>query len=168
MTIVLNPPRSLAGWPDRLNRVVARAVPAWLVALAVRFGIAGVFFLSGRTKVDGLLSLRDSTFYLFAEEYRVPLIPSELAAHLATYAEHLFPLLIVLGLFTRLSAGALLAMTVVIQVFVYPGAWATHLSWAGLLLYLVRYGAGPLSLDHMTGLDRSPGPFAAVPAQEGA
>ena len=65
----------------------------------------------------------------------MPLIPPELAAHLATYAEHLFPLLLVLGLFTRLSAVALLGMTAVIQIFVYPDAWPTHLSWAGLLLY---------------------------------
>ena len=72
-----------------------------------------------------------------------------MAAHLAAYAEHLFPLLLVLGLFTRLSALSLLGMTLVIQLFVYPSAWPTHLSWAALLLYLVGRGAGKLSLDRL-------------------
>src|SRR5688572_29913701 len=61
----------------------------------------------------------------------------------------LFPLLLVLGLMTRLSALALLGMTAVIQGFVYPDAWSTHLSWAGLLLYLVACGPGRLSLDKL-------------------
>lgn len=130
-------------------RLIERALPAWAVALVIRFGAAGVFFLSGRTKVDGLLHITDSTYYLFAEEYRVPLVPSAVAAHLATYSEHLFPILIVLGLLTRLSALALLGMTLVIEVFIYPNGWPTHLLWAGLLLYLVRFGAGPVSLDRL-------------------
>jgi putative oxidoreductase len=50
---------------------------------------------------------------------------------------------------TRLSALALLGMTAVIQVFVYPDAWPTHLTWAGLLLYLIGRGAGPLSFDRL-------------------
>jgi putative oxidoreductase len=79
-------------------------------------------------------------------------VPPEIAAHLAAYSEHLFPLLLVLGLFTRLSALALLGMTLVIQVFVYPDAWPTHLSWAALLLYLAGRGAGRLSLDHALGI----------------
>ena len=79
----------------------------------------------------------------------MPLIKADVAAHLATYAEHLFPLLIVVGLATRLSALALLGMTIVIEVFVYPLGWPTHLLWAGLLLYLIRFGAGPLSLDRL-------------------
>lgn len=123
-----------------------------LLALAARFAIAGIFFMSGRTKVEGWLTVTDSAVALFAEEYKVPLLPPELAAHMAAYAEHFFPLLLALGLFTRLSALALLGMTLVIQVFVYPGAWATHLSWAGLLLYLIGRGAGPLSLDRLAGL----------------
>ena len=71
---------------------------------------------------------------------------------MATLAEHLFPVLLVLGLFTRLSALALLGMTLVIQVFVYPDAWPTHLSWAALMLYLAGRGAGRLSLDRWLGL----------------
>lgn len=116
--------------------------------LVNRLGIAAVFFQSGRTKVEGLLSIKPSTYDLFASEYNLPLIPSDWAARLATGAEHLFPLLLVLGLFTRSSALALLVMTLVIEIFVYPDAWPTHLSWAGLLLPLVLRGGGDWSLDH--------------------
>ncbi len=118
------------------------------LALVNRIAIAGIFFMSARTKVDGWLSVNDSAYTLFREEYKLPLIPPDIAAHLATYAEHLFPILLVLGLGTRLSALALLVMTAVIEIFVYPEAWPTHLSWAGLLLYLVARGGGTLSLDH--------------------
>lgn len=134
---------------DAAGRSLARLVPDWLVGLTARTGIAAVFFLSGRTKVEGVLDVSDSALFLFAEEYRLPLIPSDIAAHLATYAEHLFPILLVLGLFTRFSALALLIMTAVIQVLVYPGAWAIHLVWAGLFIYLIRSGAGTLSLDRL-------------------
>lgn len=136
---------SLAFIPD----LVARLIPAPLVSLIVRVAIAAVFFLSGRTKVEGALDITDSTYFLFAQEYRVPLIPSDIAAHLATYSEHLFPVMIALGLMTRLSAIALLGMTLVIQIFVYPLGWPTHLLWGALLLFLVRFGAGPLSLDRL-------------------
>lgn len=128
---------------------VAERIPEALLALVARIAIAAIFFLSGRTKVDGLLSVNDTAYALFADEYRVPLLPSNLAAELATYAEHLFPVLLVVGLFTRASALALLVMTAVIQLFVYPGAWATHLSWAAILLYLVARGGGAISLDRL-------------------
>lgn len=136
-----------------LARRLERGVPHDLLALAARVAIAAIFFLSGRTKVDGLLHVTDSAYELFRTEYRLPLVPPEIAAHLAAYAEHLFPILLVLGLFTRLSAAALLGMTLVIQVFVYPDAWPTHLSWAALLLYLVGRGGGRLSLDHAMRID---------------
>jgi putative oxidoreductase len=143
------------GWRAAWNRA-ADALDRWighsLLALAARFAITGIFFMSGRTKVEGWLSVSDSAVALFADEYKVPVLPPELAAHLATYAEHLFPILLVLGLFTRLSALALLGMTAVIQIFVYPEAWATHLSWAGLLLYLAGRGAGAWSLDRAIGI----------------
>lgn len=127
--------------------VLDRVAPEALLALIARFAAAAVFWQSGRTKVEGVLTLKPSTFTLFAEEYRVPVLPSDLAAHLATYAEHAFPLLLVVGLFTRLSALALLVMTAVIQVFVYPDAWPTHLTWAAILIYLVARGGGAWSLD---------------------
>lgn len=132
---------------------VAGGLSRWIghdvLALASRLSIAGIFFLSGRTKVEGFLTLTDGTYELFRSEYRLPLIPPEIAAHLATYAEHLFPVLLFLGLFTRLSALALLGMTVTIQLFVYPDAWPTHLSWAALLLYLIGRGAGAMSFDKL-------------------
>jgi putative oxidoreductase len=136
------PFRLLASWGERL-------IPPWFLALTIRLGIAAIFFLSGRTKVDGVLHIKDTTFYLFMTDYKLPLIPPVVGAYLATYSEHLFSILIALGLFTRLSAGALLAMTAVIEIFVYPDAWPTHLSWAGLLLYLIGRGAGAVSLDRL-------------------
>lgn len=136
-------PAFVAGLADPLSRFVSHP----LLALGARLSMAGVFLMSGRTKVEGWLTVSDNTVSLFEDEYKLPLLPPELSAHAATYAEHLFPLLLVLGLATRLSAAALLAMTLVIQFFVYPAAWATHLGWATLLLYLVGRGPGALSLD---------------------
>ncbi len=144
------------GLRTRWNAVAAH-LTRWighdLLALACRCAAAAIFFLSGRTKVEGLLTVTPGTVELFRTEYRLPLLPPEFAAHLATYAEHLFPILLVLGLFTRLSALALLGMTVTIQLFVYPDAWSTHLSWAALLLYLVGRGAGAWSADRVLSLD---------------
>ena len=119
---------------------------SWLLLIA-RFGIAAVFFLSGRTKVTGLLTITDSAYALFEEEYKVPLLSPYVAAHASTYAEHLFPILLVLGLFTRCAALGLFGMTLVIEIFVYPDAWPTHLSWAAILLPLIARGGGKLSLD---------------------
>jgi putative oxidoreductase len=124
-----------------------RAVPDAALLLVARLGIAAVFFQSGRTKVEGFLTIKPSTYDLFVAEYALPVIPPEWAARLATGAEHLFPLLLVLGLGTRVSALALLAMTAVIEIFVYPLAWPTHLTWAGLLLPLIVRGGGAWSLD---------------------
>jgi len=129
--------------------VIQRLLPEALLLLVARVAIAAVFFLSGRTKVTGWIELKPSTYTLFSSEYALPLIPPEWAAHLATYAEHLFPLLLVLGLLTRPSAAALLGMTLVIEVFVYPDAWPVHLTWAGLLLPLLAYGGGAWSLDRL-------------------
>ncbi|HXZ08833.1 MAG TPA: DoxX family protein [Paraburkholderia sp.] len=128
---------------------LARLLPQSLLLLVARCGIAAIFFLSGRTKVEGLLTIKDSTYELFRTDYALPLIPPEVAAHLAAYSEHLFPILLVLGLFTRSAAAALFGMTAVIEIFVYPDAWPTHLSWAGLLLPLIANGAGAWSLDHL-------------------
>lgn len=133
---------------DRIEALVGHS----LLAVAARLGIGAVFFLSGRTKVDGFLTVNESAYTLFREEYKVPLLPPEFAAHMAAYAEHLLPLLLALGLATRLSALGLLGMTAVIQVFVYPDAWPTHLTWAVALLYLAGRGAGSFSLDRVLGL----------------
>ncbi len=140
-----------SGLRFRWNRLADR-LEHWighdLIALTSRLAIAAIFFLSGRTKVDGWLSVNETAYTLFRDDYKVPILSPEVAAHLATYAEHLFPLLLVCGLLTRLSAAALLGMTAVIQVFVYPDAWPTHLSWAAPMLYLIGRGGGRLSLDH--------------------
>ena len=146
------PASGLRGAWNGVASVLERLLGHSLLALAARFGVASVFFLSGRTKVDGWLTVSDGALFLFAEEYKVPVLPPEFTAHMATYAEHLFPILLAVGLFTRLSALALLVMTAVIQIFVYPDAWPTHLTWAGLMLYLIGRGGGAVSLDRAFGL----------------
>ncbi|MFM0339407.1 DoxX family protein [Paraburkholderia fungorum] len=140
---------SASGFSSSPAAWLTRVLPDALLLLVARVGIAAVFFLSGRTKVEGLLTIKPSTYELFRSEYALPLISPELAAHLATYSEHLFPILLVLGLFTRPAAVALLGMTAVIEIFVYPDAWPTHLSWAGLLLPLIAKGGGAWSLDQL-------------------
>lgn len=141
--------------PARHNPLIAilRApdtlVPTWLIALLCRLGVAGVFFLSARTKVDGVITLREETFTLFKYEYNVPLLPPDIAAYLATYAEHALSIALALGLLTRLSALGLIFMTLVIQLFVYPDAWPTHLVWAGPLVYLLGRGGGAFSIDRL-------------------
>jgi putative oxidoreductase len=137
---------------NRFAEIAGKILPDDILTLVARLGVASVFFLSGRTKVDGVLHISDSTYSLFADEYKIPLIPSDIAAHMATYSEHLFSILLVLGLFSRLSALAFLGMTLVIEIFVYPDAWSTHLSWAGLLLLIIAKGGGRFSLDRILGL----------------
>ena len=142
------------------------AVPYSLVALFVRIVAAHPFFVSGQTKVDGPqigatilgqdvsytlpTSIKDSTFALFSQEYKVPLLSPEIAAYLTTAMETVLPILLVLGLLTRLSALGLLSMTLVIQLFVFPEAWWTvHAYWAALLLVLIARGPGALALDQL-------------------
>jgi putative oxidoreductase len=147
----MNAPRLLTLWnrlADRLHGLINDSV----LALVARISIAAIFITSGRTKVEGFLTITDSTYELFRTEYNLPLISPILAAHLSAYAEHLFPALLVLGLFSRLSALALLGMTLVIEIFVYPDAWPTHLSWIGLLLIIIAKGAGKFSLDRRFGI----------------
>lgn len=137
-------------------------VPYTLIAFIARFSIAAVFWKSGQTKVQGFAidlvdgtfsigwpSLSDSAVALFRDEYKLPLLPPELAAPMAAFAEHLLPALILVGLATRFSALGLLGMTLVIQLFVYPSAYPTHGTWAALLLMLIALGPGKLSIDHL-------------------
>ena len=131
--------------PTLLNRI-----PSSLVKLVLRLGLAGIFWSSGRSKVEGLMTISENTHFLFEEEYRLPFLSPQLAAQLGTYAEHLFPILLVVGLATRLSALALFGMTMVIQVLVYPDALvSTHLGWFALALAVATGGPGTLSLDHL-------------------
>lgn len=159
-------PGAVATLNRRIGAVHAgfERIPYSLIALLARFSIAAVFWSSAQTKIDGLAinlvegefmlgwpRLSDSAVALFRDEYKLPLLPPELAATLAATAEHTLALLILVGLATRLSALGLLGMTLVIQVLVYPGAYATHGTWAALLLMLMWRGAGVLSLDHLFG-----------------
>jgi putative oxidoreductase len=139
-------PRSIVA---RAASLAERSLPMPLLLLVQRLGIAAVFFQSGRTKVEGWFTIPETTVELFRSEYALPVLPPEVAATLAAGAEHLFPMLLVLGFLTRLSAAALLGMTLVIQIFVYPDAWPTHLSWAGLMLPLIAHGGGRWSLDRL-------------------
>lgn len=131
---------------DRFIKICA-AVPHDLIALVARLSIAATFWRSGQTKVEGW-HVTDTAVALFEDEYRLPLLDPWLAAHLAALAEHLFPALLVIGLASRLSALALLGMTLVIEIFVYPDAWPIHGTWAVCLLVIIAHGPGRLSLDH--------------------
>lgn len=141
---------------DRIGQInrLADHLPHDVVALAARIFPAVVFWQSARTKVDGL-TIKDSTYFLFEQVYALPLIPPAIAAQLATVAEHLLPVLLVLGLFARFSALGLLGKTAVIQIFVFPEAWVTHGLWATALLVVLAQGPGRVSLDHLLGLDHS-------------
>jgi putative oxidoreductase len=138
-------------WLRPLHALLAR-IPDDLLLLAARVFPAAIFWQSGRTKVDGF-ALNDTAIFLFEEEYRLPLLAPEFAAALAAIGEHVFPVLLVLGLATRLSALALLGMTLVIQVFVYPDAWPTHGVWAVALLLVAMKGPGAWSLDRALRID---------------
>lgn len=118
--------------------------PRSLVELGLRAGVAAVFFKSGLSKIANW----ELTVQLFADEYALPLLPPEVAAYLGTAAELICPVLLVLGLGARFGALALLGMTAVIQIFVYPESWPEHLIWASVFVYVLTQGAGKLSLDY--------------------
>lgn len=151
-------------WIEKTVGLLQR-IPHTLIALVARLSIAAVFWKSGQTKIEdlaidlvqgtfefGLPKLSSSAVYLFRTEYQIPLLPPEAAALIAAFSEHLFPVLIVLSLATRLSALALLGMTLTIQLFVYPDAYPTHGTWIAILLYLMAKGPGSMSLDHLIAL----------------
>lgn len=134
-----------------LNGVAAPAlallerVPLAFAQILLRFGVGLVFWRSAQSKLAGW----DTTLLLFREEYRIPVLPPELAAYLATAVELTAPILLALGLATRLGAAAMLGMTLTIQLFVYPQSYPDHLLWAGPLVYLILRGPGALSIDHL-------------------
>lgn len=147
-----------------LSRVHAlfERIPESVIALLARFSIAATFWNSGQTKVEGFAlnivsgefalgwpRLSSSAVDLFRDEYKLPLLPPELAAVMAVTGEHVLPLLVLLGLGTRLASFGLLVMTAVIQFLVYPGAYATHGVWAAVLLWLMARSGGIFSLDHL-------------------
>jgi putative oxidoreductase len=149
-------------WPVRMADAATALsrIPHSFIALVARFSIAAIFWKSGQTKIQGFEldiidwrlivefpALSDSAVELFRDEYRLPLLPPETAATMAAVAEHVLAASILIGLATRLSAAGLLAMTLVIQIFVYPGAYPTHGVWAAVLLLLMARGPGTISLD---------------------
>jgi putative oxidoreductase len=134
----------------RLVAWLSGRLPESVMLLFVRIVLAGIFWRSGRTKIEegSWLQISDSTYELFQTEYAGVPLPPDFAAIAATTAEHMFPVLLVLGLLTRLSAGALLGMTLVIQFFVYPEAWwPVHSLWVALALVLIVRGGGLFALD---------------------
>jgi putative oxidoreductase len=129
--------------------VAARAwlerIPLALIQLAMRVAVGMVFFNSGLLKLNSW----EFAIKLFQDEYKVPLLDPVLAARLALLNELTFPVLVILGLATRLATLPLLGMVAVIEIFVYPQAWVEHLMWASILIFLLSRGAGPLSLDYL-------------------
>jgi putative oxidoreductase len=125
-------------------------IPQSLISLAARIFPAAVFWMSGQTKVEGW-HVTDNAIALFQEEYALPLLDPAIAAKIAAFSEHLFPFLLVIGLASRFAALALLGMTAVIEIFVYPGAWPTHGVWATCFLVVIARGPGLFSLDHWLG-----------------
>lgn len=143
------------------SEAIFRKIPESVILLVARFAIAAVFWRSGQTKIEGfsldliamkvelgLPRLAESTGFLFEYEYDLPLIPPMVAAILATLAEHILPILILSGLFTRLAGFGIAMMTLVIQLFVYPDAYPAHATWLAIALLLMYRGAGIFSLDH--------------------
>jgi len=126
-------------------RAWLEAVPYSVLALPLRFGVAWIFASSAQVKLINW----QRTIDLFAEEYRVPLLPPELAASMALSIEVAAPVLLVLGLFTRFAVLVLFGMIAVIQIFVYPEAWPTHVQWTAVMLVLLCRGAGAFSVDHL-------------------
>lgn len=123
-------------------------IPQSFLSLCARIFPAAVFWLSGETKVDGF-HLSDSAVELFRTEYNLPLIDPTIAAYMAAFAEHFFPALLVIGLASRFAALALLGMTAVIEIFVYPDAWPLHGVWATCFLVVIARGPGVFSLDYL-------------------
>jgi putative oxidoreductase len=130
------------------------------IALLARIGLAFTFWLSGQTKVEGLVldplglqvrwgwpRVSESALELFRNDYALPLLRPEWAALMAATAEHVLPLLLLFGLGTRVAALGILGMTLVIQLFVYPLAFPTHALWAAAALYLIAHGGGRFALD---------------------
>lgn len=130
----------MGGALSRLDRI-----PYAVLAIPLRFAVATVFWNSAMSK----LANWDTTISLFTDDYKVPLLPPELAANLALTIELTMPVLLIFGLFTRFAALILLGMTTVIEIFVYPQAWPTHIQWAAMLLVLLSRGAGTVSIDNL-------------------
>lgn len=119
-----------------------------LAQLAARLYVARAFFLSGLTKIHDW----DTTLALFADEYHVPLLPPDVAAVAGTTGELVLPVLLLLGLAGRFAALGLSVVNVVAVLSlmeIAPAAFQQHVFWGSLLLGLVLWGPGKLSLDRL-------------------
>src|SRR5277367_2239875 len=134
---------------DKINGLfgLLSGIPHDAIALIARLSVGAVFWQSGLTKMDGW-HVSDSAVYLFKTEYKLPLIDPWAAAHIGAFSELFFPILLFVGLASRFAALALLCMTLVIEIFVYPDAWPTHGTWAVCFLVVIARGPGLFSLDH--------------------
>lgn len=135
-------PESIVERAAALIKALGR-VPESLFQTLFRVSVASVFWASGLTKIASW----QTTIVLFRDEYKVPVLPPEIAAYLGTTAELGCSVLLFLGLASRLATLPLIAMTLVIEIFVYPEDWNEHLIWLTMLLYILTRGPGPLSLD---------------------
>ena len=149
-----NPIQAVNGAVEKLTNWI----PTCVIAIMLRLSMFFVFWPSAQTKIIGpsiagqkwqFWNLGDNVFLLFAWEYQLPLIPTKFAAYSATLAEFFLALALLFGLFTRLSAFGLLMITAVIQIFVYPDAWKLHLTWAAILVAIMHYGPGRVSIDSL-------------------
>jgi putative oxidoreductase len=122
-------------------------LPLSIIQLMARVSLAMIFWRSGQAKIANW----DLTLQLFANEYKVPILPPEIAAPMAAAVELSTPVLLVLGLLTRVATLPMIGMTLVIQIFVYPMSWVDHLTWLAMLLLLLSRGPGVFSLDHLIG-----------------
>ena len=129
-------------------RSTARRFPLPLLEFGMRLAVGATFFRSGMNKLASF----DTAIALFRDEYRLPLLPPDVAAYMGTTVELTAPALLVLGVFARLGAAALLVMTLTIQFLVYPENWPEHLMWASILAYVLSRGPGALSIDRLVAL----------------
>jgi putative oxidoreductase len=135
-------PNRLVAWADQVIGWF-ESIPYWLIAVTCRVALAQVFWSSAQTH----LANWQTTLFLFDSDYSLPFLPPAIAAYMAIAIELVMPVLLLLGLATRFATLVIFGMTLVIEIFVYPAAWPTHIQWAAMMLVLMAYGAGPLSLD---------------------
>ena len=138
---------TLSGVLTPIQRIYGRIgrLPYSAVILPARIATFSVFFRSGLVKISDW----NATLALFRDEYRVPVLPPEIAAHMAAAMELGLSTLVLVGLFTRLSVFGLLGMIAVIQIFVEPMGWPDHIQWIAFMLFILWRGPGAISLDSL-------------------
>jgi putative oxidoreductase len=146
--------RAIGRTVQRVKAIIELIARPSLTQLVLRIALATPFWRSGINKWDGFLQLNDVAVLLFSTEFKLHLpggpysFPApEAIAFLVASAEILFPILLVLGLATRIAASALLVMTLVVELTV-PDGWPVHITWAAMALGIMAWGPGRLSLDH--------------------